>query len=153
MAAALQSDLVEHRNYVQGIEGKVTNMDTNIGVRFTAVEASITGLNTTMGAAQSVTIAGMQELNDNSKKTIAQIKTEGDSTIEDIKKEFQKHERGLNALFAKFQTNESEVEKVFKNYYEKFPKVEDSWVHMQEKAKFNYENLKTNMEPTQGSIE
>ena len=77
MAAALQSDLVELRNYVQGIEGKVNNMDSNIGVRFTSVEASITGLNTTMGAAQSVTIAGLQEPSDSSKKTSAQIKTEG----------------------------------------------------------------------------
>ena len=91
--SALQSDPVELRNYMQSIETKVNNMDTNIGIRFTTVENnvqnlsnSVNGLNTTMGAAQSVNIAGLQEISDSSKKTIAQLKAEGDNTIEHIKK-------------------------------------------------------------------
>ena len=86
MAAALQSVLAELKTYVQNLETKVSNMDSNIGIRFTNVEGTISGMNATMGAAQSVTVAGMQEISGNSGKTIAQIKADGEHTIQDIKK-------------------------------------------------------------------
>ena len=84
MSIASSQDLAELRNYVQSLEQRVSNMDSNVGIRINAIEANITSLNTTMGAAQSVNVNSLQEIRDDSIKTLTKNQSEGDSTIADI---------------------------------------------------------------------
>ena len=93
--------------FMQNNESRMHSLEQQTNSRIQGVENNMNTMNATMGAAQSATVLNLQEVRDQSDLVVAGIKVSGEKAIEDIKKEFKKHEDGLNELYANFQKHES----------------------------------------------
>ena len=98
--------------YVQNNEQRLNNMEANLANRFQSVENNMTSMNATMGAAQNATVLNLQEVRDQNDKVVAGIKVSGEKAIEDIQREFKKHEDSLNILYANFLKHEGGMENI-----------------------------------------
>ena len=136
--------------FVQNNEQRMYNLEQQIGNRIQGIEGNMTTMNATMGAAQSATVSNLQDVRDQSDKVVAGIKVSGEKAIEDIQREFKKHEDSLNILYANFLKHESGMEAIVKDAKGKFEEMEANLKILQDKAQGKFKGLHDSVEIMEG---